>query len=56
MVEIAAPAIVSTEDGADDDAAFVRRDEAQAGIANQKGCDGFARVGFIQTNAFARAP
>jgi hypothetical protein len=56
VVQVAAPAVVPAEDGADDDAVFVQRDEAQAGIARQKGGDGLARIGFAQTDAFARAP
>ena len=56
MVQVAPPAVVSAEDGADDDTIGVRRDQAQAGIASQIGGDGLARIGIAETDAFARAP
>ncbi len=56
VVEISAPAVMPAKDGADDAAVFVQRDEAQAGIAHQKGGDRLPRIGFIQTDAGAGAP
>jgi len=53
MVQVAAPAVVPTEDGADEGAGFIRSDEAQAGIANEEGSDGLMRIGFVETDACA---
>jgi len=53
MVQVAAPTVVPTEDGADDDAGGVSGDKAQAGIANEEGGDSLPRIGFVETDAFA---
>jgi hypothetical protein len=56
MMQVAAPAVVAPEDGTDDDSGIIRRDQAQARIALQVGANGFPRVGFVETETFARAP
>jgi len=56
VVEVSAPAVMPAQHGADDDAFCVQRNEAQTGIARQKGGDRLPRIGFVQTDAFARAP
>jgi len=55
MMQIAAPAIVSAQDRADDLVA-ADRDPAQTGIPVQEGGDAFAGVGFIEAHAFGGLP
>ena len=56
MVQVAAPTVMAAEDGTDNFAVRIAGDGALAGIAIEKGCDGFAGVGIVQAHALSLLP
>lgn len=56
MMEVPSPAIVAAKHGAHDLAARRLRNRAQAGVALEKGCHTFLRVGFAKADPFASLP
>jgi hypothetical protein len=56
MMEVSSPAIVAAKNGPHDLAARRFGNRAQAGVAPEKACHTFLRVGFAKADPFASLP